>query len=132
MAAKGGYIHAIGRRKTAQARVYLKEGTGKITVNRKPYDVYFGRQTLRMIVRQPLEALSALEKYDILINVLGGGPSGQAGAAQLGIARALVKVSEESRKALRAEGHLTRDPRAVERKKYGRHKARRRPQYSKR
>ena len=132
VAAKGGYQHAIGRRKSAVARVYIKEGKGEITVNAKPYKVFFGRQTLQMIVRQPLEAVNSMEKYDILVNVSGGGPSGQAGATQLGIARALLKMSQELRPTLKKEGFLTRDAREVERKKYGRHKARKRPQYSKR
>ena len=132
VAAKGGYQTAVGRRKSAVARVYIKNGEGTITVNRKPYKEYFGRQTLQMIVRQPLEAVEKMDKYDILVNVLGGGPSGQAGATQHGISRALLKMDETFRKELKARGFLTRDAREVERKKYGRHKARKRPQYSKR
>lgn len=124
--------HTIGRRKTASARAYLTDGSGAIVVNGKPYDVYFGRKTLQMIVRQPLEALEVLEKYDIKANVSGGGLAGQAGALRLGIARALVKINEENRPTLRQAGLMTRDSRKVERKKYGRHKARKRPQFSKR
>ena len=145
---KSTAIHTIGRRKGAVARVFLKPGSGVITVNNRAFDEYFGRQTLRMILRQPLVLLAEADKYDISINVAGGGTSGQAGAARLGIARALVKVhgaehldpvegSEKVenapiRKALKVAGLLTRDAREVERKKYGRHKARRRPQFSKR
>lgn len=148
---KSTTIHTIGRRKGAVARVFLKPGTGVITVNDRAFDEYFGRQTLRMILRQPLVLLAEADKYDISINVAGGGTSGQAGAARLGIARALVKVhgaehvapiddrepndikvNAPTRKALKVAGLLTRDAREVERKKYGRHKARRRPQFSKR
>ena len=129
---KGGYLHAIGRRKSAVARVYLKEGKGAIVVNGKPYEQYFGRQTLRMVVMQPLVLLEGTEKYDIKVNVVGGGPSGQAGATRHAISRVLLKVSDEFRPALKSAGYLTRDAREVERKKYGRHKARKRPQYSKR
>lgn len=145
---KSTAIHTIGRRKGAVARVYLKSGSGVITVNNRPFDQYFGRQTLRMILRQPLVLLSEVEKYDININVAGGGTSGQAGAARLGIARALIKFhgaehaapvegserteNAPTRKTLKVAGLLTRDAREVERKKYGRHKARRRPQFSKR
>ncbi len=129
---KSNSIHTIGRRKGAVARVYLKPGSGALTVNDRPFDNYFGRQVLRMILRQPLVLLSQVDKFDININVAGGGMSGQAGAARLGIARALCEFNPENRKPLKAEGLLTRDAREVERKKYGRHKARRRPQYSKR
>lgn len=129
---KTSTIHTIGRRKGAVARIYLKSGTGAITVNDRPFDQYFGRQTLRMILRQPLVLLSQADKFDISVNVCGGGIAGQAGAARLGIARALIEVNAENRKPLKAEGLLTRDAREVERKKYGRHKARRRPQFSKR
>jgi len=132
MAAKGGYTSAIGRRKTSCARVYLKAGSGAITVNGKPHDQYFGREVLRMMVRQPLTVLEQLEKYDISINVSGGGLAGQAGAARMGIARALTLVNAEHRPPLKKEKLLTRDAREVERKKYGRHKARKRPQFSKR
>jgi len=132
MVAKGSYTDTVGRRKTAVARAYLKSGEGKIQVNNKPYEVYFGRETLRMIVRQPLVALNALEKFDVKINVAGGGPSGQAGAVRHAIARALIKHDPECRPELKSRGYLTRDAREVERKKYGRHKARKRPQYSKR
>ena len=129
---KSNAIHTIGRRKGAVARVYLKPGSGTLTINDRPFDQYFGRQVLRMILRQPLVLLSQVDKFDININVAGGGMSGQAGAARLGIARALCEFNIENRKPLKAEGLLTRDAREVERKKYGRHKARRRPQYSKR
>lgn len=125
-------ISTTGRRKTSVARIQLKPGTGVITVNGKPFDVYFGRQTLRMILKQPLEVLGQVEKFDIDCNVDGGGMTGQAGAVRLAIARALVKQEETNRKALKPHGYLTRDARAVERKKYGHHKARRRPQFSKR
>ena len=125
-------IHTIGRRKTAVARAYIKSGGGQILVNGKNYEEYFGRKTSRMIVRQPLEVIGETDKYDIKINVQGGGSSGQAGAVRHAIARALVKHDESKRKPLRAAGLLTRDQREVERKKYGRHKARKRPQYSKR
>jgi small subunit ribosomal protein S9 len=125
-------IHTIGRRKSAVARVYMKNGNGQISVNGMAADDYFGRATSRMIIRQPLVTTEETEKHDFLINVNGGGKSAQAGAVRLGIARALVAGNAELRKALKVEGYLTRDPREVERKKYGRHKARRRPQYSKR
>lgn len=125
-------IHTIGRRKSASARAFVKEGEGKIEVNGKPYELFFVRETSQMVIRQPLVALDALTKYDIRITVAGGGPSGQAGAARLAIARALVQHDESNKKVLRAAGFMTRDPRAVERKKPGRHKARKRPQFSKR
>ena len=124
--------HAIGRRKTSAARVFVKSGGGNITVNGLPYEQYFGRKTSQMVVRQPLELTELLEKYDIKLLVSGGGKSGQAGAARLAIARALITINPDLRKALKVEGFLSRDPREVERKKYGRHKARKRPQYSKR
>jgi small subunit ribosomal protein S9 len=124
--------HTVGRRKTAVARAFAESGSGAITVNGKPYEQYFGRETTRMIVRQPLEVTGDLEKYDVRINVNGGGPSGQAGAVRHAIARALAKIDDAKHKALRGAGLLTRDAREVERKKYGLHKARRRPQYSKR
>ncbi len=126
-------IHTIGRRKKAVARVYVRPGKGNITVNSKPMDEYFGRETLRMVVRQPLELLERKENYDILVNVKGGGTSGQAGAVRHGISRALSEENtEEFRGPLKQKGFLTRDPRAVERKKCGRHKARKKPQFSKR
>ncbi len=123
---------ATGRRKNAVARVRIKTGSGKITVNGREFENYFVRESLRLVVRQPLATLDSIEKFDIDINLTGGGPAGQAGAARLGIARALTKYDGENRKALKKEGFLTRDPRAVERKKYGLHKARKRPQFSKR
>lgn len=129
---KGGYTHSIGRRKTSVARVFIKPGTGEFEVNYQPYTEYFDRDTLRMIVMQPLEVIEQVGKFDIKVLVAGGGKSGQAGAVRHGIARALNKVEPEWRKAIKVEGYLTRDPRAVERKKYGRHKARKRPQFSKR
>lgn len=125
-------LQSVGRRKRAVARVFIRDGEGKISVNGAAYDTYFGRKTLQMIVRQPLEAINKLEKYDILANVSGGGPSGQAGALRHGIARALLAVDEKNRPVLKKSKFLTRDAREVERKKYGRHKARKRPQYSKR
>jgi small subunit ribosomal protein S9 len=125
-------IHTIGRRKSSVARVFLKPGKGVITMNGLPYQDYLGRDALNMLLRQPLEVTETMEKYDFVINVSGGGKSGQAGAAKLGIARALLKVEETARKTLKPLGLLTRDPREVERKKYGRHKARKRPQFSKR
>ena len=129
---KGEGVHAVGKRKTAVARVYLKNGSGKITVNKKDVVDYFARETLQMILKQPLELTNTLEKYDILINVRGGRKSGQAGAVRHGISRALVAMEEELRSQVKKEGFLTRDDREVERKKYGKHKARKRPQFSKR
>lgn len=129
---KGKAIHAIGRRKSSVARVFVAPGEGKIVVNGRPYEQYFGRETACMVVRQPLALLNKLEEFDISLNCNGGGLSGQAGAARLAIARALVKMNQEDRPEIKAAGYLTRDPRSVERKKYGRHKARRRPQFSKR
>ena len=124
--------YGTGRRKTSTARVFLAEGMGRIFVNRRPLDEYFGRETARMIVRQPLETVGAVDKLDIRVTVKGGGPSGQAGAIRHGIARALVERDEELRGPLRQAGFLTRDAREVERKKVGLRKARKRPQYSKR
>ena len=121
-----------GRRKTAVARVFLRAGSGEITVNGKKADEYFANPSLMFVVKQPLDVTDSLAKYDILITTRGGGPTGQAGACRHGIARALVAVDEANRKALRANGFLTRDPRMVERKKYGRRGARRRFQFSKR
>ncbi|BAV34628.1 30S ribosomal protein S9 [Sulfuricaulis limicola] len=126
-------IHlGTGRRKTSTARVYLKPGKGEIKINSKSLDEYFGRETARMIVRQPFVAVDMENKFDIMVNVAGGGPSGQAGAIRHGITRALMAYDESLRPALRKAGYVTRDSRAVERKKYGLHKARKRPQYSKR
>ncbi|MBW8077483.1 MAG: 30S ribosomal protein S9 [Gallionella sp.] len=124
--------YGTGRRKTATARVYLRPGTGKITVNDRPLDVFFGRETGRMIVRQPLETLELGARFDISVTVGGGGITGQAGAIRHGITRALIEYDETYRKPLRDAGFVTRDAREVERKKVGRRKARRGPQYSKR
>jgi len=124
--------YGTGRRKTATARVYLRPGTGKITVNDRPLDVFFGRETGRMIVRQPLETLELGARFDISVTVDGGGITGQAGAIRHGITRALIEYDETYRKPLRDAGFVTRDAREVERKKVGRRKARRGPQYSKR
>jgi len=121
-----------GRRKTSTARVILKPGKGDISVNNLPLDEYFGRETSRMVVRQPFVAVDMLNRFDVQVNVDGGGPSGQAGAIRHGITRALMKYDEALRKTLRKAGYVTRDSRAVERKKPGLHKARKRPQYSKR
>lgn len=124
--------YGTGRRKTATARVYLKPGNGRILINNKPVDEYFGRKTARMIVRQPLVVAEAEDRFDIEVTVAGGGGSGQAGAIRHGITRALISHDEELRRALRRAGFVTRDARAVERKKVGLRKARKRPQYSKR
>ena len=129
-AAKANY--GTGRRKTSAARVYLKPGSGKITVNERPLDEFFGRETGRMIVRQPLELVQLTNKFDITVTVAGGGITGQAGAIRHGITRALMEYDPELRKALRVAGFVTRDAREVERKKVGRRKARRGTQYSKR
>lgn len=125
-------ITATGRRKTAVARVFIRNGKGAISINDRSLEKYFGRETDRMIVLQPLEVTQAGSGLDIEVNVTGGGSSGQAGAIRHGITRALVQVNGEFRSPLKKAGFVTRDPRAVERKKYGRHKARKRPQYSKR
>lgn len=125
-------INAIGRRKAAVARVYVSEGTGVITINKRALEVYFPSSILQYIVKQPLNTLEAVEKYDIKVNLKGGGYKGQAEALRLAIARALVKINPEDKSALRAEGFMTRDPRSVERKKPGQPKARRRFQFSKR
>jgi small subunit ribosomal protein S9 len=125
-------INALGRRKAAVARVYLSDGKGKITVNGRDYKEYFGAETLQYVVTQPLVLLNAADKYDINVNLTGGGVKGQAEALRLGITRALVMIDGESRPALKGEGFLTRDPREVERKKPGRPKARKRFQFSKR
>jgi small subunit ribosomal protein S9 len=123
---------AVGRRKTAVARVILAPGSGKITVNKKPLEQFFPIETLRSDIVKPLEVTQALGKYDVRVNVEGGGSTGQAGAIRLSIARALVDLSDENRAPLRAAGLMTRDPRMVERKKYGQKKARKRFQFSKR
>ncbi len=124
--------YGTGRRKTSTARVFITPGTGSISVNKQPLDQYFGRETARMIVRQPLEVAEMTDKLDIKVTVAGGGGSGQAGAIRLGIARALVEHDEALRGSMRRAGYLTRDARAVERKKVGLRKARKRPQFSKR
>lgn len=123
---------ATGRRKTSVARVFLKPGKGKITINHRSLQEYFGRETARMVVLQPFELTQTTDSFDLDVNVVGGGNSGQAGAIRHGITRALVQVNPDFRSPLKKAGFVTRDPRAVERKKYGRHKARKRPQYSKR
>ena len=125
-------VNAVGRRKTAVARVYLNEGKGNITINKKSLEEYFTLPTLQYIVKQPLELLGVLGQYDIKVNLVGGGFNGQAEALRLGIARALVKVNAEDKSKLRAAGFMTRDPRDVERKKPGRPGARKRFQFSKR
>ena len=124
--------YGTGRRKTSAARVFLDNGSGNITVNGRPLDKFFGRETARMVVRQPLEVTEMADKVDIRVTVTGGGTTGQAGAIRHGIARALVEHDENMRTPLRRAGFLTRDARAVERKKVGLHKARKRPQFSKR
>jgi len=124
--------YGTGRRKSSTARVFLRPGTGSITINKRPIDVFFGRETARMVVRQPLELVELTEKFDLYITVTGGGISGQAGAIRHGITRALMEYDEALRPAFRQAGFVTRDARRVERKKVGLHKARKRPQYSKR
>ncbi|MCH9672623.1 MAG: 30S ribosomal protein S9 [Gammaproteobacteria bacterium] len=124
--------NTTGRRKTSSARVFLRRGTGKITVNNRPLDEYFGRETSRMVVRQPLDLADANDRFDIQVTVSGGGGTGQAGAIRLGITRALIAYDETLRSPMRRAGFVTRDAREVERKKVGLHKARKRPQYSKR
>jgi small subunit ribosomal protein S9 len=123
---------ATGRRKTSVARVFLKQGKGRITINSRSLQEYFGRETARMIVMQPFDITQTAGNFDIDVNVTGGGNSGQAGAIRHGITRALMLLNADFRSPLKKAGFVTRDPRAVERKKYGRHKARKRPQYSKR
>ena len=125
-------VNALGRRKAAIARVYVKEGSGKIVINKREIETYFPSSLLQYVVKQPLNKLGVAELYDININLQGGGFKGQSEAARLGIARALVKIKPEDKPALRAEGFMTRDPREVERKKPGRPKARKRFQFSKR
>ncbi len=124
--------YGTGRRKTSSARVFIRKGQGQITVNRKPLDEFFGRETARMIVRQPLALVNMLDQFDINVTVKGGGTTGQAGAIRLGVARALMEYDETLRSPLRKAGFVTRDARAVERKKIGLHKARRATQFSKR
>lgn len=124
--------YGTGRRKTATARVFLRPGTGKISINDRALDIFFGRETARMVVRQPLELTETLEKFDVYVTVAGGGVSGQAGAIRHGITRALIEYDEGYRSSLRKAGYVTRDAREVERKKVGLRKARKRPQYSKR
>lgn len=125
-------VNAVGRRKAAIARVFVSEGTGKIVINKRELENYFPSTILQYVVKQPLNTLNVVEKYDIRINLTGGGYKGQAEAARLGIARALVKINAEDKPALKAEGFMTRDPRIVERKKPGQPKARKRFQFSKR
>ena len=124
--------YGTGRRKTSTARVFLRPGTGTIQINKKAIEAYFGRETARMVVRQPLELTESLEKFDVIVNVKGGGNSGQAGAIRHGITRALMQYDEALRPTLRAAGYVTRDAREVERKKVGLRKARKKPQFSKR
>jgi len=128
----GDYYYGTGRRKSAVARVFLKPGKGQFVVNGKPVDVFFGRETGRMVVRQPLELTKHQATFDILVNVFGGGESGQAGAVRHGITRALIEYDAALKPVLSTAGLVTRDAREVERKKVGLRKARRRPQYSKR
>ena len=132
MSTTNQYYYGTGRRKSSVARVYMKKGTGLITVNGKTLNEYLARDTACMVVNQPLELLEVSQDFDFKINVHGGGTTGQAGAIRLGIARALVEYDETHRKALRSESFLTRDARAVERKKVGLRKARKKPQFSKR
>lgn len=124
--------YATGRRKTSVARVWMKPGSGKITVNEQPIDQYFRRQTLELVIKQPLESIGQIANFDVMATVLGGGWSGQAGAMRMAIARCLVKANEKYKKQLREGEFLTRDSREVERKKYGQKKARKRFQFSKR
>ena len=127
-----GKFYGTGRRKSSIARVYLVPGTGKITINKRDIDNYFGLETLKVVVRQPLNLVEVADKYDVLVNVHGGGFTGQAGAIRHGISRALLQVDDDFRPALKKAGFLTRDPRMKERKKYGLKAARRAPQFSKR
>ena len=124
--------YGTGRRKTATARVFIRPGNGQIVINQRTLDEYFGRETSRMLVRQPLEASHMGDRVDVYVTVAGGGSNGQAGAIRHGITRALIAYDESLRRPLRQAGYVTRDARAVERKKVGLHKARKRPQYSKR
>ena len=125
-------FYGTGRRKSSTARVYLRKGSGKVTVNKRPLDEFFGRETSRMIVRQPLVLTEMAKKFDVVATVKGGGITGQAGAIRMGVTRALMEYDEELRKPLRKAGYVTRDAREVERKKVGLHKARKATQYSKR
>jgi small subunit ribosomal protein S9 len=127
-----GYYYGTGRRKSAIARVFMKRGSGEIVVNGKPLDIFFSRETGRMVVRQPLVLVNQLQGFDIKVNVAGGGESGQAGAVRHGITRALIEYDAALKPALSSAGFVTRDAREVERKKVGLHKARRRKQFSKR
>ena len=127
-----GVIHKIGRRKTAVARVYLSEGSGSVTINKRPLASYFTTGTLQYKVNQPFELTETIGKYDVKASVFGGGITGQAEALRLAISRALCEIDQEFRTALKPEGHLTRDPRMVERKKFGQKKARKKFQFSKR
>ena len=124
--------YGTGRRKTSTARVYLRPGTGEVQVNKKAFDKYFPNETLRMIIRQPLQLTETANKFDLLVNVSGGGPSGQAGAIRHGITRALIEFNADLRPSLKQAGLITRDPRIKERKKYGQKGARKRFQFSKR
>ncbi|MFM8546762.1 MAG: 30S ribosomal protein S9 [Betaproteobacteria bacterium] len=128
----GSYYYGTGRRKTSVARVFLKRGNGKVVVNGRPLDQYFARETGRMVARQPLELTNNLDAFDVMVNVHGGGETGQAGAVRHGITRALIDYDAALKPALSAAGLVTRDAREVERKKVGLHKARRRKQFSKR
>ncbi len=125
-------FQAVGRRKTSVARIWMKVGSGQILINNRPMEQYFGRKTLQMIIKQPFELTETMDRFDIKVNVQGGGMSGQAGAVRHGITRALVKAIPDLRSALKRAGFITRDDRMVERKKYGQRKARARFQYSKR
>ncbi|MDR1700217.1 MAG: 30S ribosomal protein S9 [Lachnoclostridium sp.] len=125
-------FYGTGRRKSSIARVYLVPGSGKISINKRDMDDYFGLETLKLIVRQPLELTESTNKFDVIVTVRGGGFTGQAGAIRHGLSRALIKADADYRPALKKEGYLTRDPRMKERKKYGLKKARRAPQFSKR
>ena len=131
-AATASRYYATGKRKNSIARVWMMPGSGKVTINEKTMDQYFGRDVLKMIIRQPFEVTGTVDKFDVLVSVLGGGNSGQAGAIRHGISKALLEVDAESRVKLRKEGLLTRDPRTKERKKYGQKGARARFQFSKR
>jgi small subunit ribosomal protein S9 len=124
--------YGTGRRKTSTARVYLRPGAGEVKVNKKTFEQYFPNETLRMIIRQPLQLTETVNKFDILVNVIGGGPAGQAGAIRHGITRALIEFNADLRPALKHAGLVTRDPRIKERKKYGQKGARKRFQFSKR
>ena len=132
MADRKNIFAATGKRKTAVARVRVSDGSGLMLVNGRALDDYFGRPTSRMIIQQPFDVTSTAGKYDVAVNVRGGGVAAQAAAIRHGITRALIAANAEFRPALKKAGYVTRDPRQVERKKYGRHKARKRPQYSKR